>query len=433
MPTYHARNVKISLATSSLADSTIAEPGRRRDKTGPVASEQYEVIVQTSKILKENFIPCPDGHRNLWLLGRDENIPFYLVRVGDEVFKQSDGPDAEKRSMRLRSSGNTSLLGPGSHITSSLSYGSDSEQSMADSLNIARLGASIGPRRRPGLQLSLGNLARHNQDNIQQEIPILSPLPSPILSAVSVDPDAIPRALSLKIELSRNAFLTNLRGNDVEDIRYDVFYNGELADSNYVPHASARVGDTGSVVRFISGKRVHMFVERPWIITRPGQDAKGELRLKNTAKRSTAQDRWDLIREALRREAQQLEVSASGIKSPVAEFLMSLAAVDLPAEVESRYKSGTPKFGVIDVVLSTGTGVKKSLNAPFLVRPSTLSPVKYSNGLSPGLDMHISNPDLQASPAATRARSVCNRTSLITERYLHFLKDYAEEKETRTL
>jgi hypothetical protein len=415
MPTYHARNVRISLATSSLADSTTAAPRKRKHNTGPTASEQYEAIVRNCKFLKENLIPCPDDQRNLRLLGRDENVPFYLVCVDSEDREEIE-LDNDKSSMRLRSSYNAAMFGPISHVRSPLSHGSDFEPVINGSLRVAQRGASIGPPRKQGPRLSLDSLTRHKQDNIKQEISLSPRLPSPLLSAVSVDPDAIPLALSLKIELSRNAFLTNLRGNDIEDVRYDVFYNGELADSNYVPHTKAKAGNIGSAVCFVSGKRVHMFVERPWIITRPGQNAKGELKVKSTTKRSTAQDRWDLIRESLGREAQQLPLSVSGDKSPVAEFLISLGRVELPAEVESSYRSGASKFGVIDVVLSTGAGLKKPQNSQFLTRPTILSPMRNSEGLSSGLDLPWSISDLQTSPTPVRTRSVYYRTLLTTER-----------------
>jgi hypothetical protein len=260
--------------------------------------------------------------------------------------------------------------------------------------------------------LTVDNLTRVGQDITKQETPLSSPLLSPLLRAASVDPGAIPLALSLKIELSKNAFLTNLRGNEIQDVRYDVFYNGELADSNYVPHSKS----LGSTVCFISGQRVHMFVERPWIITRPGQNAKGELKVKSTAKRSTAQDRWDLIRESLGREAKQLPVNASGGKSPVAEFLISLGGVELPAEVESGYKSGASKFGVIDVVLSTGVGIKKSINTQYLTRPTILSPMRDFEGLGSGLDLSWSNADLPTTPTPVRTRSVYFRALLNAER-----------------
>ena len=112
MPVYHARSIKLSLVTSSLSTTTTAEPKKvRRDASA--AAEQFNAILKDGENMKETVIPCPEDQRSLWYLGQDEDVPFYLVRVGrqdlfESVFDRWE--TALSRPRRLRSSGGTPVL-----------------------------------------------------------------------------------------------------------------------------------------------------------------------------------------------------------------------------------------------------------------------------------------------------------------------------------
>ena len=105
-----------------------------------------------------------------------------------------------------------------------------------------------------------------------------------------------------------------------------------------------RDANSNPFVRVVSGKRGGMFVERPWIILCPGQNAKGELRVKNTSKRNTAEERWNQNNHALHGYAEDIENDTSGNPKPLANYLKSLANISLPPEIESLYKKGGPEI-----------------------------------------------------------------------------------------
>ena len=135
MPTYHARNVKLSLVTSSLSTTTIAEPKRVRGDAS-AAAEQVSAILRDGEAMKETVIQCPDDQRNLWYLGEGEDVPFYLVRVGQQdLFKPNATLNtASTRPRRHRNSGGTLIPEHGSRVSSNQSIVSDdSKPSTTDS------------------------------------------------------------------------------------------------------------------------------------------------------------------------------------------------------------------------------------------------------------------------------------------------------------
>ena len=193
----------------------------------------------------------------------------------------------------------------------------------------------------------------------------------------------------------------------MQDLRYDVFYNGDLAESNCI-HARhvTEEAEIHPIVRIISGKRVALFVERPWIIPCPGQDASGELRVKKTTKRNTAEERWKQISQALHEYAEGLKPDASGEPKPLASYLNSLATLGLPSEIDTLYKKGGSKFGVIDVILSTGKGLQKPQNSNFLSRPNFLSPLRLRMPSIPEPADPKTESGVHGSPSAIRLMSV---------------------------
>ena len=188
----------------------------------------------------------------------------------------------------------------------------------------------------------------------------------------------VPRALTLTVHLSKESFAPSCgtRTKHVpQDVKIDVFFNGEMTASTYVP-ARYR-GETSNVIQLtqrFSGRRVDRMAERPWVIVPPGQNADGSLR---TSKRNKgayigAQERWDGVGKALEEEGGKFGRNQYGDQSLVGEYLTSLSRLEMPAEVDHMQKGGGPNFGVIDVLVTLGKGQKDEPEKGYLKEPARL-------------------------------------------------------------
>lgn len=198
------------------------------------------------------------------------------------------------------------------------------------------------------------------------------------LPLAATQPALIPRAFTLTVHLSKESFAMSC-GNKTkhapQDVKIDVFFNGEMTASTYIP-ARYR-GEANNMIQLtqrFSGRRVDRMAECPWVIVPPGQNADGSLR---TSKRNKgayvgAQERWHLIGKALEEEGEQFGRSRYGDQSVVGEYLTSLSKLEMPAEVDDMQKGGGPKFGVIDVVLTLGKGQKDEPEKGYLKEPTRL-------------------------------------------------------------
>lgn len=188
----------------------------------------------------------------------------------------------------------------------------------------------------------------------------------------------VPRAITLTVYLSKESFAPSCGTKSKhapQDVKIDVFYNGEMTASTYIP-ARYR-GEASNMIQLtqhFSGRRVDRMAERPWVIVPPGQNADGSLR---TSKRNKgayvgAQERWDRIGKALDEEGEKFGRNRYGDQSVVGEYLTSLSKLEMPAEVDDMQKGGGPKFGVIDVILTLGKGQKDEPESGYLKEPTRM-------------------------------------------------------------
>lgn len=190
-------------------------------------------------------------------------------------------------------------------------------------------------------------------------------------------PPLIPHALCLTVFLSKFSFMRSHGeiGRRFNDIKIDVFFNGQLCASTYVPERLRADGHSlkSHIVRF-TGCRVGRVLEKPWMIVPPGQEPNGAIRQykRDGGLYSVAKQRWASISEALANEAGKLERDKNGKLTVLGDYLDSLAKLDMPTEVSEMQKVGGPKFGVIDVVVITGKGHKDEAGHPFLHEPKQI-------------------------------------------------------------
>ena len=149
---------------------------------------------------------CPKHTFSLRTIGGDNNIPFYLVNAGDDALHLKERDDAHATSSRT---------------TCRRTHRSSSVGSQGSDASAAEVGAS--PLR-----------------CFQIEKPLF--------------PMSGPLTLTLKINLSRKAFA--IWPNQMADDRYDVFYNGDLVESSFVPKTMMPSENGNPETVLVSGQRI---------------------------------------------------------------------------------------------------------------------------------------------------------------------------------
>lgn len=204
-------------------------------------------------------------------------------------------------------------------------------------------------------------------------------LPASIEPNWEYKPPFKPHALCLTVFLSPSSFVRTKNTVDgrveINDVKIDVYFNGALCDSRYVPrrYSGEAFTMTEHIVRF-GGRRISRLIEKPWVIVPSGQNPDGGLREYRRGKvaYAGAQQRWDDVSDALLAEADKFARDGRGERPVIGEYLESLAELSMPREVEDMQKAGGPKFGVVDVVVMWGKGSKNGPDAPYIVEPTPM-------------------------------------------------------------
>lgn len=209
----------------------------------------------------------------------------------------------------------------------------------------------------------------------------------------------MPHALCLTVYLSRNTFLRGEKSKRLifHDLKITVFFNGELCASTYIPdrYRADSFRMTEHIIRF-TGRRVDRLVEKPWVIVPPGQEPNGGLRKLKTNETGHvgAKQRWNSISESLVAESDRLERNERGEHSILGEYISALAQLKMPSDVKDIQKVGGQKFGVIDVVITSGKGHKDDSSNQYLTEPTALrlSHHKLASHQHIGLDKKVKTP-----------------------------------------
>ncbi len=387
MPTYFSTGTTVCLSASSLAASTTANPLLQRTAAANRNALDGEIAIQNGLFLDEQPIRDSEG-REFGFLGPNQDMPFFMVHAGTkfqeplEIRIERSGQKSVAKARSRRRPLQTGSRAPnkaGSPVPA-LDATPTNDQEHNET------GSTMSERLRSGLA---------NEDATDKDQPASGATPkTPTAQAPPCQPSAAlsleswehsvtsPQALTLSVFLSAKSFLSACRRpKRPQDIKIDVFFNGELAGSAFI--AARYKGDpplSKELAHRFSGTRINHVIEQPWVIVPPGQHPDGSLRRSKRSRASMggAQERWNQIGAALRVEADKQGFDKYGSRSAVGEYLASLAEMDMPQGLKKLQKSGGPKLGFIDVVLSLGHGKKVGPECGFVSRPTSMRDVDFS-------------------------------------------------------
>jgi hypothetical protein len=175
-----------------------------------------------------------------------------------------------------------------------------------------------------------------------------------------------PLALSLHVALSEKTFFSGLDKDDLLHLKIEVFFNGQISACLLLPYYEIRSG-AKALHQVFAGYRIDYLAERPWIILPPQVKADGSPSKSQSF--TSAEQRWSDICKALNREVGARGSNEHGQIPPSAEFLKALVGMQMPSQVRSMQKPGSKNFGVVDVVITAGTGKKLTAGMSYLKAP----------------------------------------------------------------
>lgn len=180
------------------------------------------------------------------------------------------------------------------------------------------------------------------------------------------------QALALHVKLSEKAFFSGFTGKT--HLKIEVLFNGQLSACSLTHTNDIRSG-AKLFHQVFAGSRVDFLAERPWVLLPSFKTADGGIR--RFRKTITPLERFDEISAALLKEAEERGTDKNGVPSPSAEFIDALAKMQAPASVVGLQKPGGKKFGVVDVIITAGTGNKPMTGVKYLKRPQRLKDPSY--------------------------------------------------------
>ena len=416
MPSYMCGSTRISLSVADLAKSTTASAIH---KVGPEAALLIQNVAnELKKDIAERTLPeIPILTEEQWpshlrFIGANQDMPFLMVQAGKDLFN----PISSRRSSQVLSVSSTveQTHDGGSPQSSDTSFSSlttlesTTEVSPEDeiSLLIPSDVQADGIKSQSPVQVAGGvqKPVVHSEDRtkasssesiaLNTSSVITSPCQTkePELRRSSVPsarlvpdrrptfcPEMKPQALCLTVQLSKKSFLRKRKSKPL-DVKIDIYFNGGLCASAYVPERMCSESNVADLTQRFAGRRIERLLERPWIIIPPGQTPAGTLREHKRSKKggySGALHRWTAINELLREEAEKEGRNRWGDLSVLGDYLDSLSRLKMPKEVEDLQKAGGPKFGVLDVVLTTGHGKKYEPDYGYLSEPAPMKTSEF--------------------------------------------------------
>ena len=136
---------------------------------------------------------------------------------------------------------------------------------------------------------------------------------------------------------------------DRTDVKIEVLYNGDLVASSLLNGRTA----SPEAVQTFGGRRIHTQMERPWVYIHASHSNSATAKLEK---------QWKDVSRALSYEANQRGTNARGERSAVGGYLEELARFGIPRALKAAARStGTLSLGIIDVIVSFGTGHKTTV------------------------------------------------------------------------
>lgn len=414
MPTFFARFTKIQLSATDLPSLTTSVPNSTPSANPTGRNEELAAQIAAGEPLSERPLYCRDSGSHMRFLGQRQDMPFFMVHAGKQLFRTRESDrgsrthqlypavplpktketfESEDSDTSLSTLATFTTANDGDSVaTERIKRGDKEGRKVSRSLTPAKRSSSGRfircPTSPPPLSIGHPSSLLTRSDNQRPSAGssrlASSTIPRPptgeisSLPLASTQPALIPCALTLTVHLSKESFVPSCGTKTkhlVQDVKIDVFFNGELTASTYVP-ARYR-GEAHNMVQLtqrFSGRRVDRVAERPWVIVPPGQNADGSLRTSKRNKEAYvgAQERWDRIGQTLEEQGEKFGRNQYGDPSVVGEYLASLSRLEMPEEVNELQRGGGPKFGVIDVVLTLGKGQKDEPEKGYLKEPTRL-------------------------------------------------------------
>ena len=311
----------------------------------------------------EDPLCTPEGESHLRFLGKNQDMPFFMVQAGKGYFNCNASGGRIKRPIRIP-------------------LAEAKEKSTTRAFLVTHAAGNNGLSNSADLRAEAAGMKSHTlcyvimvdrcADNSTATQPSRQAKSNPLIVLK-------PLTLCLTVFLSTASFLgkrdPKTKRATFSDVKIDVYFNGELCNSAYVPerHRSEAFTMSELIVRF-SGRRIGRHVERPWIMVPPGQNPDGTVR---EGKRSngacpSVRGRWVALSRALNLEAEKSGGDENGALTVGGEYLASLAKLEMPAAVGAMQEEGGHSFGVIDVVVIYGRGQKDDASCPYLTEPTPI-------------------------------------------------------------
>lgn len=344
MPAYLSTNVRMRLGATSLPDTTTRSIERNKGEAAARKSEVAQTKLKESDFLPEERLQFPGDVQNFGL-NFLKNVPFMQVQVGADLFKAY--PELEFQGGRA----------------------------FVRSARVPPKSEDDGKEDKEGELSGVGQRAYRHSTRAH---PAPSPSFSETASASRLQPspwtdyseEMVPKALVLHVILSNETFLCSFEDGKPQRLMIDVFFNGALVSS-----ILAQPKHTESFHLVFAGTRVENMAERPWVVLPPGQNADGSSR--GLKRAISVKERWQQICWALLEEVKERGVNEYGERSPSADYLQSLATMEMSEAVERLQKPGGRRFGVIDVVVTAGSGKKLNNGMSYLKKPMRLVDKRY--------------------------------------------------------
>lgn len=426
MPTYFARSTKVALSIATLAKSTDPGPLSFRDAQTRNRLQTAASELSNGTVLKEMPIYTKEDGSHLRFLGEHNDMPFFMVRTGKHFLdpathgRENEGSTkSTSRAPSTSSCDSVDLIDSGSVFSSFMPSTPELMMDVDQSLET--------PRKEEEHVISTSASADHKSE--EQDLALSNPFqPYPALALE-------PHALTLTVLLSKMSFLRSYdRGLEryiTQDVKIDVFFNGDLCASTYVPERyRGYANNQTELTQRFSGRRIARLAQRPWILVPTVQDdeASSEKNRRSTDGGS-AKQRWKALSSALGVEAGKWGQNSYGELPVIGEYLASLAKLEMPSEVEELQRSGSRNFGVLDVVIITGKGQKDDSSTPYLSEPTRLRVKDYVPATSADIrcDQKPANRPSRVScststPSVPRQRSRTNADAQITAQKVSPLK-----------
>ncbi|RMX86329.1 hypothetical protein D0869_03163 [Hortaea werneckii] len=372
MPTYYSLGVSATLSVADLdaSLSTVVElkGGEEQRKD----ARRIEEVMANGRVLPEKPLPPPGQKGPQQFLGANQDMPFTMVLAGESLKGTFKSPRSASASESVEAAAAAAMVMLAMGQKHQRSYGTRSTQKSTTETPRPTRGASGKER---GGDLELPHPYPYGMRSIQQP-------PSSVRTA------AAPQALCLTIETSNESFLptTDRSGRSSSDkkakndkaLKVEIFVNGQLAGVSFVNRRGSAVEYSNNKVRF-QGTRIHRQSEKPWIYTgsakmQVGQD--GDYDTNDSLfveEASKGNERWTKINAALEEEASARGRNDAGEMPPSAEFLQALSGLKVPQSV-----AGNEGIGIIDVIVTVGTGKKYGPEHGYLSEPSRMDDNTYS-------------------------------------------------------